>query len=78
MPTISQKRLHEYLGAFSESTGIPVTLYTPEERNTGGVSGRQEILQIFEAYHQPGECTKIWSFRQILLRAGWPYIYTCP
>ena len=80
MPTINQKRLHEYLEAFSESTGIPVTLYTPE----GGI--REEFLadrkfcKFFEAYHQPeSECTKNLVFSaKSTYELGEPYIYTCP
>lgn len=30
MQAIDHKRLHEYLDAFSVSTGVPVTLFAPD------------------------------------------------
>lgn len=80
LPAINQKRLHEYLDAFSESTGVPVTLYTPEGDIREEFLPERKFCRFFEAYQQPGsECAKNLVFSaKSSYELGEPYIYSCP
>lgn len=80
LPTINQKRLHEYLDAFSESTGVPVTLYTPDGDVREEFQAEKKFCKFFETYHQPGsECAKNLVFSaKTSYELGEPYIYSCP
>lgn len=79
MPTLNRKRLRECLEAFSESTGVPVTLYTPEGNVLEELLPEKKFCQFFTLHKIHGECSEIRLFSmQLSYEMGEAYIYYCP
>lgn len=79
MPVLDRKRLRECLDSFSESTGVPVTLYTPEGKLLDELLPEKKICQFFPLYKSMGECTENRLFSmQLSYEMGEAYIYYCP
>lgn len=79
MPVLDRKRLRECLESFSESTGVPVTLYTPEGKLLDELLPEKKICQFFPLYKNTGECVENRLFStQLSYEMGEAYIYYCP
>lgn len=80
MQAIDQKRLHEYLDAFSVSTGVPVTLFTPDGSILEEFQTEKKFCQFFPIYRQPDSvCGSIMLFSaKSSYHLGEPYIFSCP
>lgn len=79
MPALDRKRLKECLESFSESTGVPATLYTPEGKLLDEFLPEKKFCQFFPLYKSPGECTENRLFStQLSYEMGEAYIYYCP
>ena len=80
MPAINHKRLHEYLDAFSVSTGVPVTLFDPDGAILEEFQTDKKFCKFFPIYRQPeGICgsTLLFSAKSSY-HLGEPYIFSCP
>lgn len=76
MSAVNHKLLHECLDSFSECTGVPVTLYTPEQAIQEEFLSRKKFCKFFQTYRQPGECSKNLALStRLSYEMGEPYIY---
>jgi len=79
LATLNRKLLHECLSSFSECTGVPSTLYTPEGAILEEFLEDQKFCRFFNIYKNPGQCRKSRLFSsQLSYEMGEPYIYYCP
>ena len=79
MAVINQKSLHNCLDSFSDCTGIPVTLYTPEGIIREEFLPEQKFCKFFNTSKIPGECSSSLRFStQLSYEMGDAYIYYCP
>lgn len=79
MPALDRKRLRECLESFSESTGVPVTLYSPEGKMLDEFLPEKKFCQFFPLYKNLGECSENRLFSmQLSYEMGEAYIYYCP
>jgi len=79
LAAINQKSLHNCLDSFSDCTGIPVTLYTPEGIIREEFLPEQKFCKFFNTSKIPGECSSSLRFStQISYEMGDAYVYYCP
>ena len=80
MQAIDHKRLHEYLDAFSVSTGVPVTLFAPDGAILKEFQTEKKFCQFFPIYREPESVcgtTMLFSAKSSY-HLGEPYIFSCP
>ena len=79
MQAIDQKRLYEYLDAFSVSTGVPVTLFTPDGSILEEFQAEKKFCHFFPIYRQPDSvCGSTMRFSaKSSYHLGEPYIFSC-
>lgn len=79
MPALDRKRLRECLESFSDSTGVPVTLYAPDGKILDEFLSENKFCKFFPLYKNPGECSENRLFSmQLSFDMGEAYIYYCP
>lgn len=79
MQKLDKKRLSENINAFSQSTLVPVTIYSKDGAILEEFLPEKKFCNLFQVYRQPGECMKNLVFSaKLSYELGEPYIYSCP